>query len=369
MDSTLITQPRPAARRRPLAAAIAATLLITGGLMAGCDNDGPATANKTPLGQHADSAGMFDVTVDGGEVIARINGSPLYRENLEVVKENLGASVPESRLVSRMVELRLLADQARKDGIADDTATQARIQNAIDNQLANAYLTQYLANLEIDESELQKAYEKMIQDMGGEQQHRAAHILVDDEETARELLDKLGNGADFAALAREYSTDTGSGENGGDLGWFSLDQMVEPFANAVAELEPGELTQNPVKSQFGWHIIKLEGVRESPPPTFEQLRPQLEENLRREAINREIEELRASANVEILTDEVRSMVDRDASAEGEEPTPPADARGQAGSTEDSSPQEAAAESPDDQPAEGGRDDLGGLPAEPLKAMP
>jgi len=244
--------------------------------MAGCDNDGPATANKTPLGQHADSAGMFDVTVDGGEVIARINGSPLYRENLEVVKENLGASVPESRLVSRMVELRLLADQARKDGIADDTATQARIQNAIDNQLANAYLTQYLANLEIDESELQKAYEKMIQDMGGEQQHRAAHILVDDEETARELLDKLGNGADFAALAREYSTDTGSGENGGDLGWFSLDQMVEPFANAVAELEPGELTQNPVKSQFGWHIIKVEDVRTRKVPPFEKVKTQME---------------------------------------------------------------------------------------------
>ena len=354
MDSTLITERRPAHRRRPLAIAVGASLLLSAGLMTGCDNNGAETASKTPLGQSASSTGSDYATIDGGEVIARINGSPLYRENLEVVKENLGAGVPESRLVSRMVELRLLANQAREQGLDNDPSTQARIQNAIDNQLANTYLTEYLASVEISEAELEAAYEKAVENLGGEEQHRAWHILVKDEDKARELLEEIQNGADFAELAKEHSTDTVSGEAGGDLGWFSLDQMVEPFANAVAELEPGELGGEPVESQFGWHIIKLEGVRKSPPPSFEQMRPELEDRVRRQAITDKIEALRSEANVEILTNEVRSMVDRDQVAE----TSGAD------DTEAmAEPTEADAADDDD------RSDMDGLPAEPLKALP
>ena len=356
MDSKLITERRPAHRRHPLAIAVGASLLLSAGLMTGCDNNGAETANKTPLGQSASSASADYATIDGGEVIARINCSPLYRENLEVVKENLGAGVPESRLVSRMVELRLLANQAREEGLDDDPSTQARIQNAIDNQLANTYLTNYLASVEISESELKEAYEKAVENLGGEEQHRAWHILVKDEDTARELLEKLRNGADFAELAKEYSTDTVSGKNGGDLGWFSLDQMVEPFANAVAELEPGELSEEPVKSQFGWHIIKLEGVRKSPPPSFEQMRPELEDRIRRQAITDKIDALRSEANVEILTDEVRSMVDRDENAEADD-TGTDDGEATAETTE--------ADAADDS----NRSGMDGLPAEPLKALP
>ncbi|WP_284047373.1 peptidylprolyl isomerase [Guyparkeria hydrothermalis] len=357
MDSKLITARRTALRRRPLAIAIGASLLLSAGLMTGCDNsDGPKTAGKTPLGQSAGSANDNYATIDGGKVIARINGSPLYRENLEVVKENLGAGVPESRLVSRMVELRLLANQAREQGLDDDPSTQARIQNAVDNQLANTYLTDYLANVEISEEELKAAYEEAVKDLGGEEQHRAAHILVKDEDKARDLLKQIQDGGDFAELAKEHSEDKVSGEAGGDLGWFSLDQMVEPFANAVAELEPGELDDELVETQFGWHIIKLEGVRKSPPPTFEQMRPQLEDSLRRKAVTQKIEELRAEANVEILTDEVRSIVDRDEGTEGE-------AAPKAEETEDAETEDAA-------DAEGGdRSGMKGLPAEPLKALP
>ena len=351
MDSKLITERRPAHRRRPLAIAVGASLLLSAGLMTGCDNNGADTASKTPLGQSASSTGSDYATIDGGEVIARINGSPLYRENLEVVKENLGAGVPESRLVSRMVELRLLANQAREQGLHNDPSTQARIQNAIDNQLANTYLTDYLASVEISEEELKAAYDKAVKDLGGEEQHRAWHILVKDEDKARELLEEIENGADFAELAKEHSVDTVSGEAGGDLGWFSLDQMVEPFANAVAELEPGELGDEPVESQFGWHIIKLEGVRQSPPPSFDQMRPELEDRIRRQAITTKIDELRTDANVEILTDEVRSMVDRDESAE----------------TDDGA---AMAEDTETDQADGdSRSGMGGLPAEPLKALP
>jgi len=360
MDSKLTTERRPAHRRRPLAVAVGASLLLSAGLMTGCDNNGPSTASKTPLGQSASPAGNDYATIQGGEVIARINGSPLYRENLEVVKENLGAGVPESRLVSRMVELRLLANRARNKGLHEDPSTQARIQNAIDNQLANTYLTGYLASLEISEDELEAAYEKAVETLGGEEQHRAWHILVKDEDEARALLEEIQGGADFAELAREHSTDTVSGENGGDLGWFSLDQMVEPFANAVAELEPGQLGDEPVESQFGWHIIKLEGVRKSPPPSFEQMRPQLEDRIRRQTITDKIEQLRADANVEILTDEVRSMVDRDDAAQDVTSEATAEATDAATTADDAEA---------DQAGDNSRSGMDGLPAEPLKTMP
>ena len=351
MDSKLITERRPAPRRRPLAIAVGASLLLGAGLMTGCDNGGPTTASKTPLGQSANPDTGDYATIQDGEVIARINGSPLYRENLEVVKENLGAGVPESRLVSRMVELRLLANQARDEGLHKDASTQARIQNAIDNQLANTYLTNYLADLEIGEDELRAAYEKAVGDLSGEEQYRAWHILVKDEDEARELLESIQNGADFAELAKEHSVDTVSGEAGGDLGWFSLEQMVEPFANAVAKLEPGQLGDEPVETQFGWHIIKLEGLRQSPPPSFEQMRPELEDRIRRQAITAKIDELRSNAEVEILTDEVRSMVERDESAGMDDRTAMA---------EDTQSEKAEADS---------RSGMGGLPAEPLKALP
>ena len=351
MDSKLITERRPANRRRPLAIAVGAGLLLSAGLMSGCDDNGPTTASKTPLGQSASPSGSDYATIDGGEVIARINGSPLYRENLEVVKENLGAGVPEGRLVSRMVELRLLANQAREQGLHNDPSTQARIQNAIDNQLANTYLTDYLAGIEISDEELQAAYDEAVENLGGQEQHRAWHILVKEEAKARQLLEEIRNGADFAELAKEHSTDTVSGEAGGDLGWFSLDQMVEPFANAVAALAPGELGDEPVESQFGWHIIKLEGVRQSPPPSFEQMRPELEDRIRRQAITTRIDELRANANVEILTDEVRSMVERDADTVADD----------AAMADDSETESADGDSRSE--------DMDDLPAEPLKALP
>lgn len=330
-------------RRARLAAAMGTGLLLTG-LLAGCGGeDRPQSAEKTPLGNQMSQAdaGRF-ATIEGGEVIARINGSPLYRENLLVVKENLGAEVPEDRLVSRMVELRLLADKARAEGLDEAPRTQARVQNAIDNQLANAYLTGYVAGLELSEDDLRAVYAETAAQYADDQQHRAWHILVDSEEEAREILAQLEEGADFADLAKEHSNDPGSAETGGDLGWFSLDQMVEPFAKAVDALQPGEIGDDPVETRFGWHILKLEDTRQAPAPTFEQLRPEIEDQVRREAVNNMITELREGATVEIVTDDVRSLVERDEKDSGE--------------TETTAPGDAST----------GTD---GLPAEPLKALP
>ncbi len=356
MDSNPTTDRLPHRRHR-LATALAAGLLLSAGAMTGCSEDRPQSAQKTPLGQQqGDTSGSFD-TIEDGKVIARINDSPLYEENLEVVKENLGAEVPEGRLVSRMVELRLLADRAREKGLDRDPKTQARIQNAIDNQLANAYLVDYMAEMEVSDDDVQAAYDKEMETLGEETQYRAMHILVEDEETARDLIAQLDDGADFGELAKEHSIDTGSGEAGGDLGWFSLDQMVEPFADAVGDLESGQRADDPVETRFGWHIVQLEDTRPMPKPTLDQMRPELEDRARRDAINEMIAELRGSAKVEIISSDVRSMVERD----GE------DANGD-DMTEDAAPADTG--KPKEVPAPDTDDgaDMDGLPAEPLKAM-
>ena len=352
-------------RRHRLAIALGTGLLLGAATMTGCSDDQATTAEKTPLGQQA-SPGSAYATIDDGEVIARINGSPLYRENLEVVKENLGAEVPEDRLVSRMVELRLLADRAREEGLDRDPKTKARIRNAIDNQLANAYLVKYMSEMTISESDVEAAYDQAMDALGEETQYRARHILVEDEQTARDLITRLDDGADFGELAQEYSKDTGSGDAGGELGWFSLDQMVEPFADAVGALEPGQRADEPVKTRFGWHIVQLEETRPMPKPTLEQMRPELEDRVRRDAINEMIAKLRDSANVEILTSDVRSMVERGEDAAHGAADNPADTRANNASGESSN--DPAAKTRDEGQDEG-EADMGNLPAEPLKAMP
>lgn len=360
MDSKQTVDRLPSRRHR-LAIAVAAGVLLGTGTLTGCSDQQASTAEKTPLGQQASPGGAW-ASIDDGEVIARINGSPLYRENLEVVKENLGAEVPEDRLVSRMVELRLLADRAREEGLDRDPATQARIQNAIDNQLANAYLLKYLSETTVSESDIEAAYAQAVDSLGEETQYHARHILVGDEQTARDVIARLDDGADFGALAREYSRDSSSGEAGGDLGWFSLDQMVEPFAEAVGDLEPGQLAQDPVETRFGWHVIRLDETRPMPRPTLEQMRPELEDRARRDAMNEMIAELRDSANVEILTSDVRSMVERDDDA----------AHGAAGARADDAPGKSASDpvTPTREEDHGeGEADMGNLPAEPLRAMP
>jgi len=332
---------RPLFRPTRLVTAMSGGLLLAAGVLTGCTPE-PDTrsAEKTPLGvaQGAAESGTFS-DIPGGEVVARINGSPLYEQNLEVVKDNLGAAVPQERLVSRMVELRLLANRAREEGLDADPKVRARVQNAIDNQLANAYLTRYVADLEISDDDLQAAYAEVEAEYADNIQYRARHILVESEEQAREILAELGDGASFEELAQDNSTDPGSAEKGGDLGWFNLDQMVAPFAEAVDALEPGQTGSEPVESRFGWHVVRLEDSRPTPAPSFEDMRPELEDHVRRQAVNGMIAELRGDANVEILASDVSSIVERDA---------PAVDTGDTGDTSNG---------------------FDGLPAEPLKAMP
>lgn len=275
-------------------------ILVAFAGLAGCQGNGQSsTAAKTPLGEQAANQTAPTEKVASGKVVATINGKPLYEENLKVIQGSLPTPMPEQRLVERMVELRLLAAAARKEGLDKEPRTQAQIENAVDNQLANDYLSKYLSQMKITDADLQPAYDKFVQGYPKTTQYKAAHILVKTKDEAEAIIKQLDSGADFAKLAEEKSQDPGSAKQGGELGWFDLDQMVPEFSAAVAKLKKGQITKEPVQSKFGWHVIELEDTRESKPPTFAELKPQLETQYRRAEIEKLVKKLRAEAKVVI----------------------------------------------------------------------
>ena len=285
---------------KPTALASAVLLAFAG--LAGCQGSSTqaTTAAKTPLGQQTPTATQdLNSKVSSGKVVATINGQPLYEENLKVIQGALPNPMPEQQLLERMIELRLLAGAAKQAGLDKEAKTQAQIENAVDNQLANEYLSNYVNKLKVTDSELQPEYDQFVKGYPKTTEYKAAHILVKTEAEADAIIKQLDSGTPFAQLAEEKSQDPGSAKQGGELGWFAPDQMVPEFSAAVEKLKKGEITQQPVKSQFGWHIIKLEDSRESQPPTFAQLKPQLENQYKKTAVANLIKELRAKSTIDI----------------------------------------------------------------------
>ncbi len=152
-------------------------------------------------------------------------------------------------------------------------------------------------NINTPEAKIKKRYDAMLEKAKGMQQAKASHILVESEEEAKEIKKLLDEGADFALTAKRRSADVGSAAGGGDLGYFSKEQMVEEFADAAFALEKGEISE-PVKSSFGWHIIKLHEKRDMPVPPYEEARLTIEEQLRQEANQEYIKDLLKKANIE-----------------------------------------------------------------------
>lgn len=265
--------------KKPLFVAIAAALML-----AGCGEDKPAPAAKAPVSQ---------------DTVAVVNGEKITRQDLESVKAQMPGRGSDEQIVEQLVELKLLAQKARKEGLDKQAEIKAELERARESILANHLVRKMLDSKTFTDEELKAEYDEIIAKMPKKEEYKAAHILVEDETQAKELLAKLANGADFAQLAKEHSADPGSKEQGGDLGWFEPSMMVPEFAKAVTELEPGKTSSAPVKTQFGWHIIKLEDKRQIPPPAFESVKPQLSNMLRQKAVEQFVKDARAQAKVEI----------------------------------------------------------------------
>jgi peptidyl-prolyl cis-trans isomerase C len=236
--------------------------------------------------------------------VATVNGTPIPREVYEVYAKNLvqgkpGAELtPEQRseALDDLIKIQLLAAQGEKDGLQNDPDVAARLQIIRMRLLADAEAQKYLKDKEPTDAELHAEYDAQVAQMDKTEYH-ARHILVASKEQAEQLIKKIQAGAKFEDVAKANSTD-GSKTNGGDLGWFTLARMVKPFGDAVKGLKKGEITTQPVQTQFGWHIIKLEDTREVTPPPFDQVKPQLNNGVLQKRLQAYVDDLKKTAVID-----------------------------------------------------------------------
>ena len=205
---------------------------------------------------------------------------------------------PELRKVIRddMINLELLAQEAVRLGLDKETEAAQQIEIARQSVLAGAFVQNYADKHPIGDDQLKQEYEKLKANVG-DKEYKARHILVDTEAEAKSIIAQLGKKAKFDKLAAK-SKDTGSAERGGALDWAVPSNFVPPFASAMTGLKKGEYTREPVQSQFGWHVIKLDDVRDLKVPSFDELKPQLQQRLQQQAIKNEIAEMRTKAKIE-----------------------------------------------------------------------
>ena len=237
--------------------------------------------------------------------VADVNDKPipraLYEAYAEQRQRQMGdVNSPEARktLTDEMVAQELLIQDAEKSTLEDNPEVAVQLEMARRNVLATAAVRDYLQANEPSQEEIDQEYKTISANMAGKE-YKARHILVASEDEASALIEKLDDGANFSELATENSTDS-SASSGGDLGWFTLDVMVKPFGDAAAKLETGKYTGTPVQTQFGWHIIMLDDVRDATPPSLEELRPRIMQMIQSRIINDYLQSLREKAKIEIM---------------------------------------------------------------------
>jgi peptidyl-prolyl cis-trans isomerase C len=237
-------------------------------------------------------------------VVARVNGVDIRQSDLAFAEEEIGSNMPtippeqkRDYLINYLVDVIVLSQAAEKQSLADRPDVKRRL--AFDrNRLLMESLLQDAGKSALSDDAEHKVYEEAVKQVKNEEEVHARHILVPTEDEAKAVLAQLKGGADFATLAKEKSKDPGAAE-GGDLGYFTKEQMVPEFADVAFKLPKGQLS-DPVKTQFGWHIIKVEDKRTRPTPTFDQVKPQIENYVAHRAQADLVENLRKSATVERL---------------------------------------------------------------------
>jgi peptidyl-prolyl cis-trans isomerase C len=235
-------------------------------------------------------------------VVATVNGQDIHFSDLTEATRGLPAQARQMppqvllpMLVDQLVDRAALIDEAKRTGLDKDPAVKREIDAAADTALQGAYLQKMVGPL-ISDDALRARYAKDIAGKTGETEIHARHILVPDEAEAKTIIEALKKGGDFAALAKEHSKD-GGGANGGDLGWITKDSVVEPFADAAFALKPGEFTETPVHTEFGWHVIKVDESRTAPPPSFEQSKDQLRQEVIREEVQKLVDQARSKVQI------------------------------------------------------------------------
>jgi peptidyl-prolyl cis-trans isomerase C len=235
-------------------------------------------------------------------VLARVNGVNIHQSDLALAEEDIGSNIPAQTaeakrdyLINYVADMILVAKAAEANKIPDTDDFKQRLAFARNKVLMEILLQSEAKNAVTDQA-MHKVYDDAARQMSDEIEVRARHILVEKEDEAKAIVAELKKGADFAELAKQKSKDPGAAE-GGDLGYFTKDQMVPEFSEVAFKLEKGQIS-DPVHTQFGWHIIKVEDKRKRQLPEFDKVRDQIETFVQRKAQVDYVTKLRAEGKIE-----------------------------------------------------------------------
>ena len=233
---------------------------------------------------------------------AVVNNKPISTQKVDEFVKALTAQgrpdTPELRSAVReeLIARELFVQEAERKGLARNADVQRQLDAARQEIMIRALISDHLKSHPASDAEVQAEYDKLKQ-QGGEKEYKARHILVEKEDEAKKIIEDLKKGSKFEDLAKQ-SKDTGSAASGGDLDWNVPGTFVKPFADALASLQKGKMTETPVQTQFGWHVIRLDDVRDVKAPPLEQVKPQIQQELTRRKVQALQQELRAKAKIQ-----------------------------------------------------------------------
>jgi peptidyl-prolyl cis-trans isomerase C len=257
-------------------------------------------------------------------VVARVNGHEIKQSDLDFAATEIGPRLatirPDDRrriLLQFVIENELMAGAGEKDKLDQTDTFPARVKYHTRRALRDAFYDSGIAGA-VSDADAKQIYDEKISKMKPEQEVHARHILVETKEEAEEVIKRLKNGEDFATVADEKSKDTNA--KGGDLGFFTRGQMLKPFEDAAFALEPGQISE-PVQTQFGWHVIKVEEKRDQPLPSYDEVKEAIMGQLIQQKAQQVVTNLRDSATIDIVDPELKRSLD-DAAMRGEAPPLP-----------------------------------------------
>jgi peptidyl-prolyl cis-trans isomerase C len=237
-------------------------------------------------------------------VIAKIDGVEVTQSDLSLAIDNLDpqlAQLPDDQkklaALSTVIDAKLIAEKARAEKIEDTKEFKDRLEFIVDRELHNAYFKKHVVDT-ITDADIKKRYDAEIAKLPPVEEVRARHILVKTEDEAKAVIKELGEGKDFAELAKVKSTDPNKSD-GGDLGYFKKGMMVPEFEKAAFEMKKGDVSKTPIKTQFGFHVIKVEDKRNAPPPEFEQVKDQVKQIVLRDKYMEVLKATKSAAKIEI----------------------------------------------------------------------
>ena len=245
-------------------------------------------------------------------VVAIVNGTELRASALMAYRRSLppqmASQVPYEALLDSMINNALIFEQGKKDGTDKDPEVKQALKDIEQQLVVKAWMGKKL-KAGVTDAAVKQAYDAFLAAYKPQEEVHARHILSDSEDNAKAVIADLKKGADFAELAKTRSKDPSAKQNGGDLGFFNQEEMVPQFAQAAFAMQDGQLADAPVKTQFGWHVIKVEGRRMSTAPTLEQIQPMLREQLAEETADRLLADMRAKAKIKRFDPEGKPLPD------------------------------------------------------------